>query len=263
MPRFSANIDFLFTELTFRERFEAAAMAGFRGVEFLFPYDVPAEELAILARDNGLEVVLFNIWPGDWDQGWRGLAGVPGKEEEFADRLKEALGYARMLGCRRLHAMAGLAAQGANVETLIGNLRLAAGEAAADGIAILIEPINHKDMPGYLIHQTVQARDIIQSVGAPNVRLQLDLYHRHMAEGDVAEAISEYHDITAHYQIAGPPDRAEPDSRDLDYGELFRLIDANGYEGWIGCEYRPRAGTAAGLAWTRELGVSLDRCAQI
>lgn len=263
MLRFSANLDFLFTELTVRERFEAAAMSGFHGVEFLFPNEVPADELAGLARDNGLEVVLFNIWPGDWEAGWRGLAGVPGKEDEFAHCLTEALGYARVLGCRRLHAMAGLESQGANFSTLTGNLRFAAAEAAADGVIITTEPINRRDMPGYLVHRTAEAREIIEAVGSPNVRLQLDLYHRHMEEGDVASAISEFADITEHYQIAGPPDRGEPNAGDLDYRELFGLIDATGYGGWVGCEYRPRAGTAAGLNWAEALGVSFGRSGEV
>jgi 2-dehydrotetronate isomerase len=263
MPRFSANLDFLFTELTFRERFEAAAMSGFRGVEFLFPYEVPADELASLARDNGLEVVLFNIWPGDWDAGWRGLAGVPGQEDEFARCLTEALDYARALNCRRLHAMAGLESQGANFSTLIGNLRFAAAEAAADGVVIMTEPINRRDMPGYLVHRTAEAREIIEAVGAPNVRLQLDLYHRQMEEGDVAGAISEFADVTEHYQIAASPDRGEPHAGDLDFRELLGLIDATGYAGWVGCEYRPRAGTAAGLEWGEALGVSFGRLGEV
>jgi 2-dehydrotetronate isomerase len=258
MPRFSANISFLFTELPFRERFKAAAEAGFQGVEFLFPYDEPAEELAALAQGNGLEVVLFNIWPGAWDEGWRGLAGVPGQEGEFARRLDEARVYARALNCRRLHAMAGLESQGANLETLVGNLRFAAAEAAADGVVILTEPINRKDMPGYLVHRTDQARDIIAQVGEPNVRLQFDCYHRHVEEGSADTAICEFADLTAHYQVAGPPDRGEPDHGELDYAAIFQLIDGTGYGGWVGCEYRPRNGTLQGLSWVEELGVRLD-----
>ena len=257
MPRFSANISFLFTELPFRDRFKAAAEAGFTGVEFLFPYDEPAEELASLARDNDLEVVLFNVWPGDWEEGWRGLSGIPGQEAEFASRLDQARVYARLLNCRRLHAMAGLESQGANVETLVGNLRFAAAEAAADGIVILTEPINRKDMPGYLVHRSDQARDMIAEVAEPNVRLQFDCYHREVEEGAVLSAISEYADLTAHYQIASPPDRGEPDHGTLDYAEVFQLIDARGYGGWVGCEYRPRNGTMHGLSWVAELGVRL------
>ena len=258
MSRFSANISFLFTELPFRERFKAAVDAGFTGIEFLFPYEEPAEELAALARENNLEVVLFNIWPGAWAEGARGLAGIPGQEEEFARHLYEALSFARALNCRRLHAMAGLESQGANFETLIGNLRFAAPEAAADGVVILTEPINRKDMPGYLVHHTAQARAIISSVGAPNVRLQFDLYHRHVEEGGVGSAISEFADLTAHYQVAGPPDRGEPDLGEPDYADLFGRIDATGYGGWIGCEYRPRKETREGLSWAKALGVRFD-----
>ncbi len=258
MPRFSANISFLFTELPFRERFRAAAEAGFKAVEFLFPYEEPAEELAALASNNGLEVVLFNIWPGPWEEGWRGLAGVPGQEAEFARRLDEARVYARALNCRRLHAMAGLESQDANFETLVGNLRFAAAEAAADGIVILTEPINRKDMPGYLVHRSDQARDVIAEVGEPNVRLQFDCYHREVEEGSVILAVSEYADLTAHYQIASPPDRGEPDQGALNYAEFFQLIDAMGYSGWVGCEYRPRNGTMQGLSWIEALGLRLD-----
>ncbi len=259
MPRFSANLSFLFTEVPFQNRFKVAADAGFKGVEFLFPYEWPAEELAGLAAENGLEIVLFNIWPGDWDQGWRGLAGVPGQEQVFLERLDQALGYARKLGCRRLHAMAGLKAHGANYETLTANLRLAARQAAADGVIILTEPINRRDMPGYLVHRTSQARDVIAAVGAANLRLQFDLYHRHIEEGRVAEAIKEFGGMAAHYQIAAPPDRGEPvigssDGGGLDYAPLFKLIDDTGFDGWIGCEYRPRGETKAGLGWLKDVG---------
>jgi len=256
MPRFSANLSFLFTELPFRERFKAAADAGFEGVEFLFPYDEPAALLASLARDNGLEVALFNIWPGDWEAGERGLAGVPGREQEFARRLAQALGYAEVLGCRRLHAMAGLEAQGANEATLIGNLRRASLIAADYGVKLLCEPINRTDMPGYLVHRTVQARRIIEAVGTEDVGLQFDCYHREVEEGDTMSAIAAFADLTAHYQIASPGDRGEPDAGDLDYRAVFAAIDATGYEGWVGCEYRPRAGTREGLVWRAVLGVA-------
>jgi hydroxypyruvate isomerase len=261
MPRFSANISFLFTELPFQDRFKAASQAGFKGVEFLFPYDLPADDLAGLASDNDLEIVLFNIWPGDWDAGWRGLAGVPGQEAVFAEKVDQALGYAGKLGCKRLHAMAGLVEHGANTETLVSNLKIAADKAGRLGVDILTEPINRKDMPQYLVHTTAQAGQVIAAVGAPNVRLQLDLYHRHVEEGGVAGAIEEFGDLAGHYQIAGPPNRDEPcvggagDSSgcDLDYAPLFKQIDASGYQGWIGCEYRPRGDTSAGLSWFRDI----------
>ncbi|MCH9807297.1 MAG: TIM barrel protein [Alphaproteobacteria bacterium] len=278
MPRFCANISFLFTELPFLERFEAAAKAGFEGVEFLFPYEWPAQQLRDLADANGLEVVLFNIWPGDWASGWRGLAGVRGQQGEFLKRLDEALCYASVLGCRQLHAMAGLERHGANTDTLVANIGLAAERASSAGITILTEPINRGDMPGYLVHRTQQACDIIAAVGARNVGLQLDLYHRHVEEGAAANAIGEFQDLTAHYQIAGPPNRDEPQvgsvgkgalslageaTGELDYEPLFRNIDASGYQGWVGCEYRPRGDTVSGLSWFFDLSGQNGRSGEI
>lgn len=255
MLRFSANISFLFSELPFLERFRAAAENGFHGVEFLFPYEYEADEIASRARQHGLEVVLFNIWPGDFAGGERGLAGIRGRESEFAERVEEALGVARVLGCRRLHAMAGLVEHGADEETLISNLKVAANAAAHDGVSVLSEPINRRDMPGYLVHRTEQARRIIDAAGAANLGIQFDCYHREMEEGDTIAAISTYGNVTAHYQIAAPPDRGEPDRGDLDYRAVFRAIEATGYRGWIGCEYRPRANTIDGLKWFAALGI--------
>lgn len=257
MPRLCANISFLFTERPFTDRFKAAADAGFSGVEFLFPYAEEAERLADLAAGNNLDVVLFNIWPGDFDNGWRGLAGVPGYEELFAERVAQALEYARKLGCKQLHAMAGLDTHGANEATLVSNLKTAARMAQGDGIAILTEPINARDMPGYLVQRTAQAAKIIEDVGMPNVRLQLDLYHRQMQEGDVAAAIRDFAGIASHIQIAGPPDRGEPHPSDLDFAALFKVIEETGYKGWIGCEYRPRGDTLAGLIWRDALGLGV------
>ncbi|MEQ8825655.1 MAG: TIM barrel protein [Filomicrobium sp.] len=249
MPRFCANISFLFTELPFTARFQAAAEAGFKGVEFLFPYDEPADKLARLAKEAGVEIVLFNIWPGDWDAGSRGLAGIGGNETEFFERLNQALSYARILNCKQLHAMAGLTAHGANEDTFVDNLKSAADIAIRDGVTLLTEPINTKDMPGYLVTKTAQATGIIARVNKPNVGLQFDLYHRHKEEGSVAEAIDEFGNRANHYQIASPPDRGEPDEGELDFKTLITKIDQSGYAGWIGCEYRPRGETTAGLKW--------------
>ena len=237
MPRFAANLSFLFTEVEFLDRFEAAAKAGFAAVEFLFPYAWPASEIRQRLDDHGLELALFNITPGDWDKGERGLAGVPGREREFRDGVSRALDYANALGCRRLHAMAGLEAHGATLATYVHNLAPAAERARPYGIDVLIEP----------------AAEIIAGVGMANLRLQLDLYHRHRMEGHVAEAIRDYAPLVSHYQIAGPPDRGEPIPSELDVAALIEAIDATGYDGWIGCEYRPRAGTLAGLGWMEEI----------
>lgn len=257
MPRFAANLSFLFTELPFLDRFEAAARAGFRGVEFMFPYATPAAEIRSRLDASGLELVLFNLPPGHWDKGERGFAALPGREDEFASAVDLALNYAEALACPRLHAMAGLAAHGATRAAYVANLRLAAEWAAPQGIDILIEPINTRDMPDYFLTRTADARDVIAEVGAPNLGLQLDLYHRHLMEGDVEGAIAEFAPLARHMQCADPPDRGEPSTREIDYARLFRAIDEVGYGGWIGCEYRPRSGTEAGLVWPQGCGVAL------
>lgn len=257
MPRLAANLSLMFTEVPFMERFEAAAKAGFRGVEFLFPYAWPKNEIAARLKENGLQQVLFNISPGDWDAGDRGLAAIKGREAEFEAAVIDALRYADALGCVRLHAMSGLTERGANLETLIGNVANAARLAQSHGVEILIEPINTFDMPGYFLTTVKQARDVINAVGHDNVGLQFDCYHRQRMEGGVAEAIAENVDITRHYQIASPPDRGEPDSGELDFVELLAAIDSTGYGGWVGCEYRPRGDTLAGLSWVKTLGLEL------
>lgn len=239
----------LFTEVAFLDRFAAAARAGFDGAEFLFPYAWQAKDIKERLEATGLALVLFNISPGDWDNGERGLAALPGREDQFARALDQALAYADALGCRRLHAMSGLETQGASRDVLVANLAKAASAAARHGIDILIEPINTFDMPGYFLTRTADAAAIIRDVGASNVRLQLDLYHRHRMEGDAMRAIETHASLVGHYQIAGPPDRGEPIPSELDVPALFRAIDATGYQGWIGCEYRPRNGTLAGLSW--------------
>lgn len=257
MPRLAANLSLMFTEVPFMERFEAAAKAGFQGVEFLFPYAWPKHDIAARLNENGLQQVLFNISPGNWDAGDRGLAAIKGREAEFEAAVIDALRYADALGCVRLHAMSGLTERGANLETLIGNVANAARLAQSHGVEILIEPINTFDMPGYFLTTVKQARDVIKAVGHDNVGLQFDCYHRQRMEGGVAEAIAENVDITRHYQIASPPDRGEPDSGELDFVELLAAIDSTGYGGWVGCEYRPRGDTLAGLSWVKTLGLEL------
>ncbi len=257
MPRFAANLSFLFTELPFLDRFAAAARAGFKGVEFMFPYATPAEDIRARLDANGLSLVLFNLPPGHWDKGERGYAALPGREDDFASAVDLALTYAETLKCPRLHCMAGLASHGVTRETYVANLRLASEWAAPLGIDIIIEPINTRDMPDYYLTRTADARDIIAEVGAPNLGLQFDLYHRHVMEGGVEPAIAEFAPLTRHYQCADPPDRGEPSRREIDYARLFRAIDATGYTGWIGCEYKPRAGTEAGLTWPAACSVPL------
>ncbi len=249
MPRLAANLSLMFTEFAFLDRFGAAARAGFKGVEFLFPYAWPATDIRARLEDAGLRLVLFNISPGHWDAGERGLAGLAGREDDFARALDEALNYAEILHCPRLHAMSGLNGQGACRDVLEANLDKASRAAASTGIEILVEPINTFDMPDYFLTRTGEAAEIIAAVGAPNLGLQLDLYHRHRMEGDVEGAIRRHAGIVRHYQIAGPPDRGEPIPSDLDVGDLFRRIDASGFDGWVGCEYRPRGRTEDGLDW--------------
>lgn len=259
MPRFSANLSFLFTELEFLDRFQAAARAGFKAVEFLFPYAYEPAQIRERLDAYELELALFNLPPGHWDKGERGYTGVPGREDDFAHAVDLALRYAEALGCRKLHAMAGLTTHGAIRETYVANLRLAAEWAADEAVSILIEPINTFDMPGYLLSRTADAASVLAEVGAENLKLQLDLYHRHRMEGDAVGAVAAFGPLAGHYQIAGPPDRGEPDQGDLDYAEMFKLIDASGFDGFVGCEYKPRAGTVAGLAWVERLGVTLGR----
>jgi hydroxypyruvate isomerase len=257
MPRFAANLSMMFTELPFLDRFEAAAKAGFRGVEFLFPYEFPAAEIAARLKANGLSQVLFNFPPGDWAKGERGLAALAGREAEFDAATRQAISYAEALGCPRIHAMAGLVHQGAQRSVYVSNLKKAARMAAASGIEIIIEPINTRDIPGFFLNRTGEARAVIYEVGEPNLGLQFDIYHRQVMEGDIATAIRDHAALTRHYQLASPPDRGEPDEGELNYPWLFKLIDETGYQGWIGCEYRPRRGTAAGLKWVEALGVKL------
>lgn len=254
MPRFAANLSFLFTELPFAERFAAAARAGFHGVEYLFPYDLPAPEIAEILHRHGLTQVLFNLPPGDWAAGERGLACLPERRAEFAESVVLARDYARTLGCRTLHCMAGLRPADADPEELtacyVDNLRLAADLLAADGIRLLIEPINSRiDMPGYWLDDIDQAVGLLARIGRPNVGLQLDLYHAQIIRGDLARTIETHLPQIGHVQIADNPGRHEPGSGEINYPYLFALLDRLGYRGWVGCEYRPLTTTEAGLGW--------------
>ena len=257
MPRFAANLSMMFTEVPFLDRFEAAAKAGFKGVEFLFPYDHSAKEIAARLEANGLTLALFNLPPGDWTKGERGLAAMTGREADFEAALRQALSYAEALRCPRVHAMAGLVHHGTSRATYVANLRKAARMAKDFGVEVIIEPINTRDIPGYFLNHTSEARAIIYEVGEPNLGLQFDIYHRQIVDGDVATAIREYARLTRHYQIANPPDRGEPDEGELNCAWLFKLIDETGFDGWIGCEYRPRRGTVEGLKWVERCGVRL------
>jgi hydroxypyruvate isomerase len=260
VPRFAANLTMLFQELPFLDRFDAAAACGFEAVEFLFPYAFEAGEIAERVSRHGLEVALFNLPPGDWDAGERGLAALPGREAEFAEAVETGLRYARALGCRRLHAMAGrpgegaAAAEGARA-TYLANLGAAADRLAPHGVDLLLEPLNPRDMPGYHLRTTGQARAVIEELGRPNVRLQLDLYHLQVTEGDLVHRVRALMDITGHVQVANPPDRREPSEGEVNFPHLFGLLDELGYGGWVGCEYRPAGPTEASLGWAAPYGI--------
>lgn len=253
MPRFAANLSMMYTEHPFLERFAAAAADGFRAVEFLFPYEHEPEQIASQLREHGLEQVLFNLPPGDWASGERGMACHPGREAEFAEGVERGLRYAQATGCRRLHMMAGLVPAGVPAaelrRTYVANLKLAAQRAAPHGVTLLIEPINTRDMPGFYLNHQQQAHDLVAEVGADNVKVQMDLYHCQIMEGDLSRRIERHVAGIGHVQIAGVPDRHEPDLGEVNYPHLFELLDRLGYAGHIGCEYRPRAGTRAGLGW--------------
>ncbi|MBZ9539810.1 2-oxo-tetronate isomerase [Modicisalibacter tunisiensis] len=263
MLRFAANLSMLFTERDFLARFAAAAESGFRGVEYLFPYAFEPRELRRALDDHGLTQVLFNLPPGDWAAGERGLASLPGREAEFRDSIDEALRYAEALDCPRLHAMAGVvpaeadaATREAHRATYIANLRHAAAELAKAGRTLLIEPINEHDMPGYFLNRQAQAREVLEQVGAANLRVQFDLYHCQMSEGNLTAALEAQFPRIGHVQIAGVPGRHEPDVGEIHYPALFDRLEALGYDGWIGCEYRPAGETRAGLGWGAAYGLT-------
>jgi 2-dehydrotetronate isomerase len=258
MLRFCANLNFLFPEVPLLERFEAAAKAGFKAVEIGNPYEAPAGEIAARLKGNGLALALINTSPGNAAAGERGRGALAGREKDFEADLETALGYAGATGCRLIHLMAGLVHQGARRETFLANLRKAARKAAAAGVDVVIEPINRRDVPGYFLNRLAEARSLIHEVGEANLGLQFDLYHRQIEDGDVAVALKEYAPLTRHYQIANPPDRGEPDDGEMNYRWLLRQIDASGYAGYVGCEYKPRRGTVEGLKWTAACGVKLS-----
>jgi hydroxypyruvate isomerase len=256
MPRFAANLSLMYTEHAFLDRFAAAARDGFRAVEYLFPYAFEARELRTRLDEHGLQQVLFNAPPGDFDNGERGIACLPGREDEFRRGFTEqALPYAQALGCPRLHVMAGLTPEGADRarlrDTYLANLAWAAQQAAPHGIDVLIEPINTRDIPRFFLNRQDDAHAVVQAVGAPNLKVQMDLYHCQIVEGDVAMKIRQYLPTgrVGHLQIAGVPERHEPDIGELHHPYLFALLDELGYAGHVGCEYRPKAGTSAGLGW--------------
>lgn len=256
MTRLAANLTMLFTELPFLDRFAAAAAAGFKAVEFVSPYAETPTAIADAARSNDLQVVLFNFPPGDWGAGERGFAADPARVGEFRESIDTALLYARATGCRTLHVMAGKVADGADRSewrrTLIDNVRLASAAVAADGITIVLEPINTRvDMPTYFYGHSADVLAVIDEAKCDNVKLLFDIYHLQIMEGDVARSIANLSSMIGHIQIADNPGRNEPGTGELNYPWLFSHIAKLGYDGWIGCEYVPANGTLEGLGWAK------------
>jgi len=257
MPRLSANLSFLFNEVPFLERFGEAARAGFAAVEFGFAYDVPEATIAERLAEHYLACVLINAPPGDYAAGERGLAALPGREDEFAASFATALRYARALRCPRIHVMAGVVSSAERRAearaTFIANLRHACEAARGEGVTVLIEALNPRDVPNYLVSTVSEIHSIREAVGAPNLKAQMDLYHTQIVEGDLATKLERWLPQIGHIQIAGTPGRHEPDIGEINYAWVLRRIDELGYAGWVGCEYRPLTTTAAGLSWRERL----------
>jgi hydroxypyruvate isomerase len=255
MPKLNANLSMMFNEVEFTNRFAAAARAGFKGVEFLFPYAYDKQQLAEVARGHNLQVVLFNMPPGDFDAGDRGLACDPARAGEFQAGVGKAIDYAVALGCKQLHCMAGLKPRGVNEEkmreTYIDSLRFAGRELAKHGLTLLIEAINTRDIPGFYLNTSRQAFDIIHYAAVPNLKFQYDIYHMQIMQGDLAPTIEKHVAQIGHMQLADTPGRHEPGTGEINYPFLFAHIDKVGYRGWIGCEYRPAGNTEAGLGWAK------------
>jgi hydroxypyruvate isomerase len=253
MPKFAANLSMLHTELPFLDRFKAAAEAGFTGVEYLFPYAFPKEQVVEKLRASGLTQVLHNLPAGDWDKGERGIACHPDRVSEFQDGVGKAIDYASALSCKQVNCLAGIAPADADREkvrqTFIDNVRFAADRLKDTGIALLIEPVNTLDIPGFYLNRTAQAVSVIEEAGSDNVFLQYDIYHMQIMEGDLARTIERTLPKIRHIQLADNPGRNEPGTGEINYGFLFGHLGRIGYGGWIGCEYKPRTSTTDGLGW--------------
>ena len=253
MLRFNANLSLMFNEHNFLDRFGAAARAGFQGVEFLFPYSHSISDIKEALEANQLAQVLFNLPPGDWEKGERGMCCHPNRQNEFREGVEIALEYATGLGCQQIHVMAGIKPEGVPMdalsETYVENLRFAAELCEQKNVRLLIEAINSRDMPGYFLSKSAQAISVIEKVGSSNLLFQYDIYHMQIMEGDLLSTITELLSRIAHFQIADNPGRHEPGTGEINYPFIFSKLDELGYNGWIGCEYRPIAGTVEGLNW--------------
>ena len=259
MPKFAANLTMLFNEVDFLDRFAAAAKAGFRGVEYLFPYAFPKDVLAEQLAEHGLTQVLHNLPAGDWAKGERGVACIPGREGEFRDGVGLAISYAKALGCRQLNCLVGVAPKDVEAvvlrATLVSNLRYAARELESAGVRLLVEPVNTYDIPGFYLSRTDQALALLSEVGERNLWLQYDIYHMQRTEGELAATIAKHLDRIKHIQLADNPGRNEPGTGEINYDFLFGRIDQLGYDGWIGCEYKPKTTTLEGLGWLARAAV--------
>lgn len=253
MPKFAANLTMMYTEWPFLERFQAAAEDGFSGVEFMAPYAHPAAEIAARLEALGLVLAVFNTPAGNMKAGERGFASLPGREDDYRKSIELALEYARRLACKSVHVISGVipadAPRAPRRAVYVKNLAWAAQQAARDGITLVIEPINTRNIPGYFLNHQAEAHAVCAEIDAPNLKVQMDFYHCQMSEGDLATKLKKYAPKIGHMQIAGVPERHEPDGGEVNYAYLYDLIDALGYAGWVGCEYRPRNGTRAGLGW--------------
>jgi 2-dehydrotetronate isomerase len=261
VPTFAANLSMMFTEVPFLDRFRAAADCGFTAVEYLFPYEHAPETIATKLAEAGLVQALFNMPPGNWSAGERGLAALPGREAEFTTALETAIDYAKVIGTLRLHMMAGIAPSQDSraINTYRENLKRAADRAGEAGIGLVIEPINGRDMPGYFLDDFDRAEAFVTQINAPHVTLQFDIYHRQILHGDVIMALRRLAPLIGHIQIASVPDRHEPMTGELDDRRIFAEIDAIGYEGYVGCEYRPAGLTEDGLGWMTRISGPSDR----
>ncbi len=257
MPKFAANLTMLFNEQPFLERFGAAARNGFQGVEFLFPYEFEPQQLHEKLQQHGLQMVLHNLPAGNWAGGERGIACHPGRVAEFEQGVETALAYADVLGTQRINCLAGIQPEGVSAAdaraTLVGNLKFAAAALKRAGIPLLVEPINTFDIPGFFLSGTRQGLELIEAVGSDNLFLQYDIYHMQRMEGELANTIKNHLSVIGHIQLADNPGRFEPGTGEINYRYLLNFLDEIGYEGWVGCEYKPKSGTEAGLGWRAEL----------
>jgi hydroxypyruvate isomerase len=255
MPKFAANLSMLYTEHPFKERFAAAAADGFAAVEYVSPYEEEAEPIAAELERCNLTQALFNLPPGNWAAGERGIACLPERVSEFETSVETAIRYAKVLGCRKINCLAGIQPPGVDPQfledTLVGNLGHAAQRLADAGIALVFEPINTRDIPGYFVTNTDQAERIMDRVGHPNLLIQYDFYHMQIMQGDLVANFERLHDKIGHVQIADNPGRHEPGTGEINHDFIFKRLDELGYDGWVGCEYRPALTTSAGLGWLK------------